>query len=137
MKTTPESIASQLSALIREGNINGYSDYNQLRKDKFHLLSKSLLTMIAKDLGYATGYTIYSNRGGSAVAGEVSLTVPEIKIVIHGFTYEDYNITFLSNLAPKVWAFYELHTMKFGELQDYQVALDRFREVIHPGGTNG
>ena len=139
MTSKATDLAADLAALISEGDINGYNDDNLRRKERFHLGAKNLLTAIAKDLGLS-GYSIYSNRGGQAVGGEVSLTTDEIKIQIFAVTSEGYkvdgqNIFLLDNRPVKSWAFYQLHHMSLRELhEDYEASLNRFRQFIKVEG---
>jgi hypothetical protein len=48
--------------------------YDDQKKRKFHRLGKAVLKLVAKELGLTEGlYEIRSNKGGTAVSGEVIL----------------------------------------------------------------
>ncbi len=65
-------------------------------KDRFHIESKRVLRILAKQLGLQAGdYEIRSNKGGVAVSGEVILHANSLYVMIHGaWAYRGIQILF-------------------------------------------
>lgn len=66
--------ADTLEALCTLGPIQGYTESEHARKEKFHSLARRALRNLANELGYtARDYDLRINRGGPAVCGETTL----------------------------------------------------------------
>ena len=102
--------------------------YNPDLKEAFHQRGKALLRRIAGDLGYGKGgYDLRSNKGGTAVSGEITLHADDIYIqfaqyygdAARGILYREcknrQDFTGGRNLY-----------MRFDDLRDYPLALARF-----------
>jgi hypothetical protein len=66
---------------LNSGDINGYTDKNQARKDRYHKLGRRLLTEMANDMGYAsTEFKITVNKAGPAGPGDVYMVAKGLEI---------------------------------------------------------
>ena len=87
-------------------------------KDRFHLESKRLLRILAKQLGLNAGYyELRSNKGGVAVSGEIILHSSSLYVLIHGaWSYRGIQIMFRrcsgrNDMAGKVNHYAPIHAL--------------------------
>lgn len=66
---------------LGRGILHGYSEESFRRKERFHSLGKKVCRALADALGLSKGsYDVRSNKGGTAVAGEVTLHAENLYI---------------------------------------------------------
>lgn len=66
--------ANTLESLVTLGPIQGYTETEHARKEKFHSLARRKLRRLANALGLsAKDYDLRSNKAGPAVSGEITL----------------------------------------------------------------
>ena len=120
----------QLVNLVTDKDLS----YNFDDKEKFHSLGRSVLKKIAKSMGLAPGsFEIHNNRGGIAVSGEVTLHGERIYIQFSQSILGHSKFMFRSCQGMKDYTGGFNQWMKWADLTDYDVAIQRFISVAESG----